>query len=37
LIFKKANIHMTEETITQKIKTVETRIKNKAMGLKNAG
>ena len=34
--FRKANIHMTEESIRQKIKTVETRIKNKEMGFKNA-
>lgn len=34
--FKASDIYMSEETIKQKIKTVETRIRNKAMGLKNA-
>lgn len=34
--FKRANIHMTEEIIKQKIKTVEIRIKNKSIGFKNA-
>ena len=34
--FRRANIHMTEEIIKQKIKTVEIRIKNKSIGFKNA-